>query len=586
MGWRLISSVKEELARLSEFGFSQTFGTNGGGIKHFSKEDSGVCSPINTAATIYYSKEYLGGADSFLRESPTACYQKYVTPELEQKLVCLDCDLPEKTVFEAYYVSQLALAANGDVATETLASWLDKYITDWLLGRRSYSLSMYVVYLASRVIERDGNDLQELLNRLSLFVVTHQISLAKAQIWEEFDSLELVFSLSVLKNSNHASSIVPLAINVLREVTERQSIWKSQNFVVNGKRMICSSAYNACVALLLSDIGKVYFDELISCFNKHFEWITKQKYSNSWLVSDSSLRERIVEPWFNLIVLEFLNLFSRMLEVGLQDSLKEKYQSKIVQSKFEWDDMMLETIDKDAIKNKVIEPLRSGVMKSSAVILYGPPGTAKTTIVETLSKSIGWPFIELTVSDFLSGGLDSVYANANTIFGDLQKIEKVVVLLDEVEHIFADRDSDSPDLRKQFLTGALLPPLKKIHDEKKILLCIATNHIDIFDAAISRPGRIDMIIPVGPPNEESKTNFFIKNKGLEESEARDLAKLVAPETTIGELLLFSEVDFSIDGTNKLLKIHEEWKSLLPNKMQISSAQYKTFLSDIEEYRRV
>jgi hypothetical protein len=50
----------------------------------------------------------------------------------------------------------------------------------------------------------------------------------------------------------------------------------------------------------------------------------------------------------------------------------------------------------------------------------------------------------------------------------------------------------------------MLPKLTRIADERKIVFLLATNHIEDFDFAISRPGRFDMLLPVMPPTLSEK----------------------------------------------------------------------------------
>ena len=43
-----------------------------------------------------------------------------------------------------------------------------------------------------------------------------------------------------------------------------------------------------------------------------------------------------------------------------------------------------------------------------SMILFGPPGTAKTTICTSIASYLGWNFVTIDTADFLSDGLEQV----------------------------------------------------------------------------------------------------------------------------------------------------------------------------------
>src|SRR5437588_12094152 len=90
--------------------------------------------------------------------------------------------------------------------------------------------------------------------------------------------------------------------------------------------------------------------------------------------------------------------------------------------------------------------------------------------------------------------------------------ERIVVLLDEFDEMVRDR-ANAPEVLSRFLTTAMLPKLASINKARRSVFLVATNYIDKFDVAISRPGRFDMVVQVMPPSAEAK---IAANRNLEQ----------------------------------------------------------------------
>jgi SpoVK/Ycf46/Vps4 family AAA+-type ATPase len=82
--------------------------------------------------------------------------------------------------------------------------------------------------------------------------------------------------------------------------------------------------------------------------------------------------------------------------------------------------------------------------------------------------------------------------------------QRVVVLLDEFDELVRERSDGDSESASRFLTTAMLPKLAALSDARRIVYVLATNHIEHFDAAIRRPGRFDLIVPVLPPSLKAK----------------------------------------------------------------------------------
>jgi hypothetical protein len=139
-----------------------------------------------------------------------------------------------------------------------------------------------------------------------------------------------------------------------------------------------------------------------------------------------------------------------------------------------------------------------------SAILFGPPGTSKTTLVRSLADVISWNYVEIHASHFVKEGLlGQVQKTADAIFKRLSELDHSVVLFDEIDELVRERDIEK-DAFGRFLTTSMLPKLAELWDARKILYFVATNHINYFDSAIIRSHRFDALILVSPPSFRAK----------------------------------------------------------------------------------
>ena len=160
-----------------------------------------------------------------------------------------------------------------------------------------------------------------------------------------------------------------------------------------------------------------------------------------------------------------------------------------------------ETVEQDRLEPDE-QPIDEPAPRSA--ILFGPPGTGKTSLVRAIAASIGWHYVELHPSHFVAEGLPEVQHTADRIFRALMELDHAVVLFDEVEELVRERDIE-PDQFGRFLTTSMLPRLAELWKARKIMYFVATNHIEYFDRAVTRSQRFDAILYIGPLSFEAKT---------------------------------------------------------------------------------
>jgi predicted ATPase len=166
--------------------------------------------------------------------------------------------------------------------------------------------------------------------------------------------------------------------------------------------------------------------------------------------------------------------------------------------------MFINPARKDKYDDK-FEPDNQPIDKQRArsAILFGPPGTSKTTLIRALADAIEWQYVEIHASHFVAEGLAEVQKTADRIFKQLSELDHAVVLFDEIDELVRERDMEK-DAFGRFLTTSMLPKLAELWDARKILYFVATNHINYFDSAIIRSHRFDALILVSPTSFSAK----------------------------------------------------------------------------------
>jgi len=180
-----------------------------------------------------------------------------------------------------------------------------------------------------------------------------------------------------------------------------------------------------------------------------------------------------------------------------------------------WDDLAGMHREKDLIERRVVAPIarpeiaeRHGVAPPRAIVLFGPPGTGKTSFARAIASRLGWPFVEVLPSALLADPAGPAAALRAT-FDRIRRLERVLVFIDEVEEIASVR-GDAPASLMHGLTNELLKvvPAFRQHDER--LLVCATNDLRSLDPAFTRPGRFDYVIPIGTPDAEARSAIWTR----------------------------------------------------------------------------
>jgi SpoVK/Ycf46/Vps4 family AAA+-type ATPase len=187
---------------------------------------------------------------------------------------------------------------------------------------------------------------------------------------------------------------------------------------------------------------------------------------------------------------------------------------------------------KEVIERRVVLPLaypelasRHAVDQPGAIMLFGPPGTGKTTFARAVASKLGWAFVEIKPGELAAEGPDRQAHRLAQIFDQVLALPSAVVFVDEVEDIASVRRSERKTGKS--VTNEFLKQLPRLRSSASHLLVCATNGIASLDPAVLRPGRFGYVIPVGPPDEEARAALWHRVVHDITDEEVDVGALVA-----------------------------------------------------------
>ena len=141
-----------------------------------------------------------------------------------------------------------------------------------------------------------------------------------------------------------------------------------------------------------------------------------------------------------------------------------------------------------------------GMSLQGGLLLYGPPGCGKTHVARAVAGELGARFLSVGLTDVLDMWMGESESNLKQVFDLAREKAPCVVFLDEVDAL-GQRRSHLKHSAMRSVVVSLLAELDGGGGRNDgVYVLAATNHPWDVDPAFRRPGRLDRMLLVLPPD--------------------------------------------------------------------------------------
>ena len=214
-------------------------------------------------------------------------------------------------------------------------------------------------------------------------------------------------------------------------------------------------------------------------------------------------------------ILESMVITTKDFREGMREIVPTAMREFYVEvARVKWNDVggLYETkrILHDNLIAAIREPDRftkMGIKPSRGALLYGPPGTGKTLLAKALATESNANIIVVRGPEVLSKWVGESEKAIREIFRKAKASSPCIVVFDELDSLARPRGQDEDVSGNERVLSQMLTEMDDAGNSGIIVIGI-TNRPDLIDTSLMRPGRLDLIVYVGPPDENARMEIL------------------------------------------------------------------------------
>jgi transitional endoplasmic reticulum ATPase len=142
------------------------------------------------------------------------------------------------------------------------------------------------------------------------------------------------------------------------------------------------------------------------------------------------------------------------------------------------------------------------------VLLYGPPGGGKTFLVRALAGTGKLNVFSVKGAELLDKYVGESERAVRELFRKAEDAAPALLFFDELDALAPRRGQSGDSGVADRVVAALLTELDGVEPLRDVVILGATNRPELVDPALLRPGRLERLVYVPPPDAQGRADIL------------------------------------------------------------------------------